>query len=331
MCKLRAPRVQQRSNAGELKLSADRSTMTSENVRTWAANTATVALSTLALTASSPQLVPTTPTKDPVFTTAALTPQSSGEGPAPYARVTVVASRSGTRVTKELFVESPTVAGPPLDTVLAAAGQSQLEGEDFALIKLPGRPPRTAAKNTHVTVPDGARVRVVAVHRTTETKSRLLKPKVKRVPDATLKRGLTRIRQPGSAGSVQFRIETVRHDDKVVKRTRTVLQKSQPRTRVVAVGAATPTPAPRSEWPQVQGGAESRNWAALAWCESTDRPDVVSPAGYQGLYQFDVPTWRSVGGTGEPARATREEQTYRAKLLYAQRGAQPWPVCGRRL
>lgn len=75
---------------------------------------------------------------------------------------------------------------------------------------------------------------------------------------------------------------------------------------------------------------ETLNWAALFLCESSNNPRAISPSGkYRGLAQFDASTWRSVGGHGDPANASRAEQTHRAKLLYAARGAQPWPSCGR--
>lgn len=74
----------------------------------------------------------------------------------------------------------------------------------------------------------------------------------------------------------------------------------------------------------------AEQWYRLRMCEATDNPRAISPQGwYRGLYQFDLPTWRSVGGTGDPIDASREEQDYRAQLLYNQRGTQPWPVCGR--
>ncbi|SED25992.1 G5 domain-containing protein [Nocardioides exalbidus] len=78
-------------------------------------------------------------------------------------------------------------------------------------------------------------------------------------------------------------------------------------------------------------GADGLNWAALAGCESGGNPKAVNPAGYYGLYQFDIGTWRSVGGSGVPTSASAAEQTYRAKLLYQQRGRSPWPTCGRLL
>lgn len=81
---------------------------------------------------------------------------------------------------------------------------------------------------------------------------------------------------------------------------------------------------------RARGGA--LNWNALAACEASGNPRAVSADGrYFGLYQFDLPTWRSVGGNGNPADASPSEQTYRAQLLYAQRGRAPWPVCSRYL
>ncbi|GAA0579250.1 transglycosylase family protein [Kribbella sandramycini] len=80
------------------------------------------------------------------------------------------------------------------------------------------------------------------------------------------------------------------------------------------------------------GGSVSMSaaWRKVAQCESSGNPRAVSPNGkYFGLFQFDKQTWRSVGGTGSPAKASAAEQLMRAKKLYAQRGNQPWPVCGR--
>ena len=75
----------------------------------------------------------------------------------------------------------------------------------------------------------------------------------------------------------------------------------------------------------------SAAWRKVAQCESSGNPRAVNPAGYYGLFQFDLRTWRSVGGSGNPVNASASEQYLRAKRLYAQRGASPWPVCGRYL
>ncbi len=77
--------------------------------------------------------------------------------------------------------------------------------------------------------------------------------------------------------------------------------------------------------PSAGGSLES-----IANCESGGDPSAVSSSGqYRGKYQFDRQTWGSVGGSGDPAAASEAEQDKRAAMLYAQRGAQPWPVCGR--
>ena len=58
--------------------------------------------------------------------------------------------------------------------------------------------------------------------------------------------------------------------------------------------------------------------------ESGGNPRAVNPAGYYGLFQFSPSTWAAVGGTGNPADASVEEQWKRARILYTQYGAQHW-------
>ena len=76
------------------------------------------------------------------------------------------------------------------------------------------------------------------------------------------------------------------------------------------------------------GGVSQSTLDAIASCESGGDPTAVNAAGYYGKYQFDMGTWASVGGSGNPAEASEEEQDMRASMLYAQSGATPWPVCG---
>jgi len=70
-------------------------------------------------------------------------------------------------------------------------------------------------------------------------------------------------------------------------------------------------------------------WQKVANCESSGNPRAVNPSNHQGLFQFDIQTWHSVGGKGQPINASPAEQLMRAKMLYAQRGSEPWPDCGR--
>ena len=66
----------------------------------------------------------------------------------------------------------------------------------------------------------------------------------------------------------------------------------------------------------------------IAMCESGDDPTAVSPDGrYRGKYQFDYPTWYSVGGQGDPAQAPEWYQDKKALKLYHERGTAPWPNC----
>ena len=68
--------------------------------------------------------------------------------------------------------------------------------------------------------------------------------------------------------------------------------------------------------------------ARIRACESGSNYQARSASGrYRGAYQFDFATFASVGGKGDPAAASPAEQDRRARLLYAQRGASPWPVC----
>jgi hypothetical protein len=69
----------------------------------------------------------------------------------------------------------------------------------------------------------------------------------------------------------------------------------------------------------------------IMMCESGGDPHSTEapggnggPLGHYGLFQFDIPTWESVGGHGDPRDASPEEQWMRAYLLYRQRGFQPW-------
>lgn len=77
-----------------------------------------------------------------------------------------------------------------------------------------------------------------------------------------------------------------------------------------------------------------QQWYNLRFCESTNNYRAESANGlFYGAYQFEPRTWRTVGGTGNPAHAPPEEQDARARLLYSRRGDQPWPrdFCGRYL
>ena len=69
-------------------------------------------------------------------------------------------------------------------------------------------------------------------------------------------------------------------------------------------------------------------WNKLRVCESGNNYSINTGNGYYGAYQFDLSTWRGVGGKGLPSQATPTEQDYRARMLYRSRGWSPW-ACAR--
>lgn len=70
------------------------------------------------------------------------------------------------------------------------------------------------------------------------------------------------------------------------------------------------------------------DWLRLRTCESSNNYSTNTGNGYYGAYQFDLSTWRSVGGSGYPNQAPPAEQDARALQLYRMRGWQPW-TCAR--
>ena len=75
-------------------------------------------------------------------------------------------------------------------------------------------------------------------------------------------------------------------------------------------------------------------WWELAGCETgyTYNMSIHNPTGkYHGAFQFDIPTWQSVGGPGDPHEHDYSTQLHYAKILQSQRGWSPWPHCARTL
>ncbi|MCW2542252.1 MAG: Transglycosylase domain protein, partial [Frankiales bacterium] len=68
----------------------------------------------------------------------------------------------------------------------------------------------------------------------------------------------------------------------------------------------------------------ANSWLRLRQCESGNNYAINTGNDHYGAYQFDLSTWRSVGGSGYPNNASAAEQDARALILYRQRGWQPW-------
>ncbi len=87
--------------------------------------------------------------------------------------------------------------------------------------------------------------------------------------------------------------------------------------------------------PRVEKTSSTRpaggNWARLRQCESGGNYRINTGNGYYGAYQFDLRTWRSVGYSGYPHKASPATQDAAARKLHAQRGWAPWPACSAKL
>lgn len=172
---------------------------------------------------------------------------------------------------------------------------------------------------------DGQTVTVLRITGSREVREERVPYATERVKDPTLFAGTEVVERAGRPGArrVTYSLRTV---NGVRQKPRRIAEETvrEPVGQLVKVGTR---PLPTSV-----AGADGLNWAALAQCESGGRPSATDPSGtYGGLYQFDVRTWQGLGGSGRPQDASGSEQTFRAKKLYVQRGASPWPHCGRRL
>lgn len=86
--------------------------------------------------------------------------------------------------------------------------------------------------------------------------------------------------------------------------------------------------------------AHSRAGYRVSNCESGDRhvadvntryngnPHLRTSGTYRGKWQFSWATWRSVGGTGDPASASETEQDQRAWMLWRRDGWGQWQCAG---
>lgn len=192
-------------------------------------------------------------------------------------------------------------------------------------------PTDTVAPALTTAITDGLQVAVNRVAVTTATETVDLPPTDQQIDDPALDRGTTVVAVAGTPGKQQ-----------VVTRVTTVNGAETAREEVSRTTVTEPTPN------QVHVGSRSTlevrgsrvffndtefgvNWDGLAYCESTNNPKAVyNPSGYPstyGLFQFDLATWQSVDGSGNPGDASPEEQLMRAKLLYQKRGLEPW-LCG---
>ncbi|WP_051218104.1 resuscitation-promoting factor [Nocardioides insulae] len=248
-----------------------------------------------------------------------------GVGPADAAPVASSAGKAGSAAAPKTVLLK--VGGKPVRREATRAGFATgllaqehigLDHNDSVQIFRGGREV-TSAK--HKALRSGDRVKVNVVTVRVRTHRNRVKPRTVIRKVSSLPAGKRKVVDRGRAGVRQARVRLEWRNGHRVDRDVRKRWVRKPHARVVHVGRkAGSVP-----------GTNNLNWGALARCESGGNPRAVNSAGYYGLYQFSVGTWHSVGGKGMPHNASRGEQTYRAKKLYASRGRSPWPNCGRLL
>jgi resuscitation-promoting factor RpfB len=161
---------------------------------------------------------------------------------------------------------------------------------------------------------------------------------------ADLRKGRTRVDREGREGLRvdTYEITTVDGEESDRERVSSEVVR-EPVDRVVLVGTyeppPPPPPAPRptsssSSSSTSSSSSSSSNdvWERLAQCESGGNWQAVSRNGlYYGGLQFHPDTWRSVGGSGMPHQASKDEQIRRGKILQQRSGWGQWPACSLRL
>lgn len=141
-----------------------------------------------------------------------------------------------------------------------------------------------------------------------------------RIFDANLEIANPNVIHPGQ----KLRIPTV--DEQLASRVvaQPAAQPVQQRTAAKKKTATKPQSAPAN-------AATGDVWDQLARCESGGNWSINTGNGYYGGLQFSAATWKSVGGSGLPHQASREEQIMRGQILQARSGWGQWPACTKKL
>ena len=192
-------------------------------------------------------------------------------------------------------------------------------------------------------VVSGQNIDVMRTETTTEVVEETIKKKVEKKKTDSLVEGETKVEKKGKDGkrTVVYEVGTLDGEELTrVEKSEEILE--EPVTEVVLVGTGDPNDPDSYEVPSDSGstmtteeikemlGGPSSPWYKIAKCESEFNPKAVNRQNnkYFGLFQFGIPTWQGVGGSGNPADASPQEQFQRAKVLQERYGWSQWECAG---
>lgn len=139
--------------------------------------------------------------------------------------------------------------------------------------------------------------------------------------------GEERVISEGAVGEKTTTYYRSQRGDKDLVKVVVSSSETKPTNRIIERGTKERPAAVAARPGSGTGSAPAGVWAALAQCESGGNPATNTGNGYYGLYQFSLPTWQSVGGSGLPSDASADEQTMRAQMLQQRAGWGQWPAC----
>jgi resuscitation-promoting factor RpfB len=210
---------------------------------------------------------------------------------------------------------------------LTTTGQTLADALAAAKITVDHDDKLSADPNTRLL--DGAKFRFTRVDISSKTKKVKVDYSTDRKKSSNLKKGVTKIDTPGVRGIRAVTYKIVRHNGKIVDRTKIKSKLiKKPVTKVVLVGTKTTAKKSSSSSSSTPSGSV---WDKLAQCESGGNWSINTGNGYYGGLQFSLSTWRAYGGNGYPHQASREEQIRIAKKLQADAGWGAWPGCSSKL
>jgi uncharacterized protein YabE (DUF348 family) len=212
---------------------------------------------------------------------------------------------------------------------ITTTGQTLADALLAAKIKVDEDDKLSASPKTRLV--DGAKFTFTDVEIKSKTKKLAVDFDTVRKDSSKLKKGVTKIDTPGERGLRAVTYKIVRHNGKIVERTKIKSKLiNEPVTEVVLVGTKKPTTTTKKS----SGGSSTPSgsvWDKLAQCESGGNWSINTGNGYYGGLQFSLSTWRAYGGSGRPDEASREEQIAIAKKLQADAGWGAWPACSSKL